>query len=82
MTRTSVAESVLVALEKVTRTDQVRRNLDIELFEYDLLDSLGTVELMVLLSDGLGIDLSPAEIERDDWATPRRIVAFIEARVG
>ena len=82
MLRTSVAECVLSALESVTRTGQVRRDLDVELFELDLLDSLGTVELLVMLSDELGLDLSPAEIERDEWSTPRKIVAYIEGRVG
>jgi D-alanine--poly(phosphoribitol) ligase subunit 2 len=82
MMRTSVAEHVLSALETVARTDEVRRNQDVDLFELDLLDSLGMVELMVLLSDGLGLELSPAEIDRDEWTTPRRIVAFVEGRVG
>ena len=82
MLRTSVAEHVLLALETVTRTGEVRRDLDVELFELDLLDSLGIVELMVALSDELGLELSPAEIERAEWATPRKIVAYVESRVG
>jgi D-alanine--poly(phosphoribitol) ligase subunit 2 len=82
MLRTSVAEHVLSALETVTRTSEVRRDLDVELFELDLLDSLGIVELMVMLSDELGLELSPAEIERAEWATPRKIVAYVEGRVG
>lgn len=82
MLRTSVAEHVLSALETVTRTDEVRRNIDVELFELDLLDSLGIVELMVALQDRLGVELSPAEIERTDWATPRQIVAFVEERLA
>jgi D-alanine--poly(phosphoribitol) ligase subunit 2 len=82
MLRTSVAEHVLSALETVTRTGEVRRDLDVELFELDLLDSLGIVELMVALSDELGLELSPAEIERAEWATPRKIVAYVESRVG
>jgi len=81
MLRTSVAEHVLSVLELVTRTDQVRRDLDIELFELDLLDSLGIVEVMVQLQDRLGLELSPSEIERAEWATPRAIVAFVEARL-
>jgi D-alanine--poly(phosphoribitol) ligase subunit 2 len=78
----SVAEHVLSALETVTRTSEVRHDLDVELFELDLLDSLGIVELIVLLSDELGLDLSPAEIERAEWATPRKIVSYVEGRVG
>jgi D-alanine--poly(phosphoribitol) ligase subunit 2 len=82
MLRTSVTEHVLSALETITRTGEVRRDLDVELFELDLLDSLGIVELMVMLSDELGLELSPAEIERDEWATPRKIVRYVESRVG
>ena len=82
MLQTSVAEHVLSALETITRTREVRRDLDVELFELDLLDSLGMVELIVMLSDELGLELSPAEIERDEWATPRKIVAYVENRVG
>jgi D-alanine--poly(phosphoribitol) ligase subunit 2 len=82
MLRLSVSDQVLSALESVTRTGEVRRNVDLELFELDLLDSLGVVELLVLLSDRLGVDLSPAEFDRDAWATPRKIVAYVEGRVG
>ena len=80
--RMSVAEHVLSALETVARTDEVRRNQDLDLRELDLLDSLGVVELMVVLSQSLGLELSPAEIDRDEWSTPRKIVAFVEHRLG
>jgi D-alanine--poly(phosphoribitol) ligase subunit 2 len=81
MLRTSVAEQVLSALETVARTDEVRRNPDVDLFEHDLLDSLGVVELMVLLADGLGLEVSPSEIDRTAWSTPRGIVAYVEGRL-
>ena len=54
---------------------------DILLYDLGLLDSFSTVELMVALGREFGIEISPAEIERNDWATPRRIVAFIEAKL-
>jgi D-alanine--poly(phosphoribitol) ligase subunit 2 len=77
----SLTETVLSALEAVVRTDEVRRDLDLDLFDLDLLDSLGMVELIVRLSEALGLELSPAEIDRYQWATPRRIVAYVEARL-
>jgi D-alanine--poly(phosphoribitol) ligase subunit 2 len=82
MLQLSVAEQVLSALEAITRTDEVRRDLDLELFELKLLDSLGVVELLVRISDVLGLDFSPSEFDREEWATPRKIVRIIEARVG
>jgi D-alanine--poly(phosphoribitol) ligase subunit 2 len=77
---TSANGRILDVLERITGTDQVRRDLDIALFEQGLLDSLGMVELILALSEELGIDISPAEIEREQWATPRRIIAYLEQR--
>ncbi len=82
MLRVSVADQVLAAISDVTRTDEVRRDLDLELFELRLLDSLGVVELLVDLSDRLQIDISPAEFDRDTWATPRKIIAHLEWRLA
>ncbi len=82
MLQVSVADRVLSALQAVTRTPEVHHDLDLELFEFGLLDSLGVVELMVLLADDLGLELSPAEFDRDEWASPRKIVAFVESRLG
>ncbi len=77
----STADIVLRELEQVTGTDQVRRDLDLALFDENVLDSLGTVQLMVALSEALGIAISPAEVDRKQWATPRKIIAYIEERV-
>jgi D-alanine--poly(phosphoribitol) ligase subunit 2 len=82
MLRAPVIDEVLSALADCTRTDEVYHDLDIELFEMHLLDSLAVVELLVQLSDRLGLDLSPSEFDREAWATPRKIVAFLEGRAG
>ena len=76
----SVSDIVLNELEKVAGTDQVRKDLNLDLFGEKILDSFGTVELIVALSDSLGIDVSPGEIDRELWATPRRIIAYFEER--
>jgi len=78
----ATSADVMSILERVTGTDQVRRNPDLALFDLDMLDSLGTVELIVALSEKFGVDISPAEIERQQWASPRKIIAYMEERVG
>ena len=78
----SVAESVLTILARTAETDEVLAQPDLDLFETGVLDSLRTVELMVALSEAFGVEISPAEFEREQWATPARIVAFMAARVG
>jgi len=78
----TTASRVVATLQSVSGTDQVSRDPDLALFDLDVLDSLGMVELMVALSEEFGVPISPAEIEREQWATPRQIVAYMENRVG
>ncbi len=77
----SVSEIVLKELEKYTGTDQVRKDLNIDLFGDKLLDSLASVELVIALSEDFGLDLSPGEIEREMWATPQKIIDYFEERI-
>jgi D-alanine--poly(phosphoribitol) ligase subunit 2 len=77
----SVAETVVGILADIAETDEVRENPDLPLFDLAVLDSLKVVELMVALSDAFGVELSPSEFEREQWATPARIVAYMERRV-
>ena len=76
------ADRTIEILARIAETDEVRRSPDIEIFELGILDSLATVELMIALSQEFGIEISPAELDRKEWATPRKIVAYMERRVG
>ena len=78
----STADRILGILARIAETDEVRRQPDLALYDAQVLDSLRTVELMVAFSQELGVDVSPAEFERDAWATPRKLVEDIEGRLG
>ena len=75
-------EKVLSKLEAIVGTDEVRRNMDLDLFGENMLDSFGTIELMVAISDDLGIELSPGQVDRQSWSTPRKIIADVERRLS
>jgi D-alanine--poly(phosphoribitol) ligase subunit 2 len=76
----SVREQALQLLESVTETNEVRANLELPLYDCQLLDSIKTVELMVRIEEEFGVKVSPAEFERENWATPRKIIADLESR--
>jgi D-alanine--poly(phosphoribitol) ligase subunit 2 len=78
----STAERALAVLADIAEVDEVRQDPDVRLYDLHILDSLKTVELMVAFSETFGVDISPAEFEREQWATPRKIVAYLEHRVG
>jgi D-alanine--poly(phosphoribitol) ligase subunit 2 len=74
-------EKVLQLLASVAETDEVRTNLELPLYECQLLDSIKTVELMIRIEEEFGLKISPAEFERENWETPHKIIADLENRV-
>jgi D-alanine--poly(phosphoribitol) ligase subunit 2 len=75
------SEKVLQLLASVADTDEVFTNLDLPLYEHQVLDSIRTVQLMVIIEEELGIKVSPAEFERESWRTPREIIADLQRRL-
>lgn len=76
------SDKILDVLANVAETDEVRSNPDLALYDLQILDSMKTVELMVALSSEVGVEVSPAEFERENWATPRKLVADVLGRLG
>ena len=77
----STNDIVLDELAKITENEEVRQDLDLALFDEAVLDSLGMVELIVALGETFHLDISPAQVDRKMWATPRKIIADIETRL-
>ena len=77
----SFHEKVLQLLASVAETDEVLANLELPLYECQLLDSIKTVELMIRIEEEFGLKISPAEFERENWGTPRKIIADLENRM-
>jgi len=78
----SLSDKILQVLASVAETDEVRVNLDLPLYDCHLLDSIKTVELIVMIEEEFGLKVSPAEFERESWKTPRRIIADIQRRLN
>lgn len=70
-------DKILAILEEVCSTDEIREDMDINLFENGFLDSLGVIELLVEIEGVLGIKIEPTEVEREQIETPQRIIDFI-----
>jgi D-alanine--poly(phosphoribitol) ligase subunit 2 len=78
----STFDRVIEVLKSVSETDEVQKNPDLALYDLQVLDSMKTVQLMAAFSEEFGIDISPAEFERERWATPRLIASDIESKIG
>jgi D-alanine--poly(phosphoribitol) ligase subunit 2 len=77
----TISERVLNVLAGVSEIEDVRHEPDARLYDLQILDSIKTVELIVAFSSEFGVEISPAELDREDWATPRKIVAYMERKL-
>jgi D-alanine--poly(phosphoribitol) ligase subunit 2 len=73
---------VLEIIAEITNSPELAQHPDLKLYDLHLLDSFKTIELMLALSDRFGVEISPAEFERQEWETPRAIAAFMETKVA
>jgi D-alanine--poly(phosphoribitol) ligase subunit 2 len=76
------SDKVLQLLASVAETDEVLTNLDLPLYEYQVLDSMRTVQLILMIEGQFGIKVSPAEFERESWRTPRDLIADLKHRIS
>lgn len=75
-------DKILTVLAEVAETQEVFKQPDLALYDLQILDSMKTVELIVALGRELGVEISPAEFEREAWATPAKLVADVEKRLA
>lgn len=73
-----IHNEILSILEELCQTDIVKENPDIHLFDEGLLDSFGTVELLLEIENRLGILVAISDFDRDEWGTPNLIIAKLE----
>ena len=76
------SDKVLQLLASVAETDEVFANLDLPLYECQVLDSMRTVQLILMIEEQFGIKVSPAEFERESWRTPRDLIADLKHRMS
>ncbi|MFC4653316.1 D-alanine--poly(phosphoribitol) ligase subunit DltC [Lactococcus nasutitermitis] len=75
-------EQVFDVIERVAQTDEFRENLDMDLFEEGILDSMMAIMLIVELEAEFGISLPPSEMDRQDWNTAEKIATRVEEKLG
>ena len=68
-----VKSQVIEIIDELFMED-VSDMMDEDLFDAGVLDSMGTVELIVELENRFGIRVPVSEFGRDDWNTANKIV--------
>ena len=75
-----VKEQVLDMLEEICEEEVVREDLDINMKEEGLMDSLAFVEMLVRIEEIFGLSIAPTEVTYEEIDTPNKVISYIENR--
>ena len=76
-----VKEKVLDILEDICGDDIVREDLNINLLDEDLIDSLDYTEILVMIEEEFSVVMSPSEYTREEMDTPAKIIFQVEKKL-
>ena len=75
-----IKELVLEMLEEICEDEVVREDLDINMKEEGLMDSLAFVEMLVKIEEIFGLSIAPTEVTYEEIDTPNKVISYIENR--
>ena len=75
-----IQEQVLEMLEEICEDEVVREDLDINMKEEGLMDSLAFVEMLVKIEEIFGLSIAPTEVTYEEIDTPNKVISYIENR--
>lgn len=72
----NLKELALEILENACETDEIREDLDLDLFEAGLMDSMASVAVLLELEEKCSISLQPTDIDKEDISTVNNFIHF------
>ena len=75
-----IKEQVLEMLEEICEDEVVREDLDINMKEEGLMDSLAFVEMLVKIEEIFGLSIAPTEVTYEEIDTPNKVISYIKNR--
>lgn len=73
-------ETVIDIIIKVTKYTKLKENLEIDLIQNEILDSLAFIELITELEEIFDIEIQPTQVPSDTWRSVEKIVKMIEEK--
>ena len=77
-----IREQILEMLEEICEDEVVKEDLDINLKEEGLMDSLAFVEMLVRIEENFGLSIAPTKVTYEEIDTPSKVISYIENRLG
>ena len=74
-------QKIIDLIIDITGEEEIGDYRDDDLFEEEVLDSLGAIELLVSLKETFGVSIAPTELEREEMNTVDKIIARVQERL-
>lgn len=71
-------DKIIEIIEKLTGFKNLKENIEIDLLENEILDSLAFIELIATLEDEFNIEIQPTQVEPNTWRKVKTIVELVE----
>ena len=74
-------EKIIKIVQEICEIEDIEENMDTDLIENELLDSLGFINLIASLEDEFNIEIQPTEVPAETWRSVNKIIAYIKKRI-
>ena len=74
-------QEIIGMLVDLTGEDELGDYRDVDLFEEEVLDSLGAIEVLVAIKQKFGVSIAPTELEREEMNTVNKIIERVQERL-
>lgn len=82
MSNDVLLERVIAVVATIAKCDPARLAADTRIFDKGLVDSFGAIELIALLEQTFGLQLSNQDLTQQHFSTPASLAALVAAKTG
>lgn len=72
-------EKIIKIIEEISDFKNLKENIEIDLLENEILDSLAFIELVTNLEDKFNIEIQPTQVNPDTWRKVSSIVKLVKS---
>lgn len=81
MANEALDQQIIDLLVNLTGEEELGDYRDVDLFEEEVLDSLGAIEVLVAIKQKFGVAIAPTELEREEMNTVDKIIERVKERM-
>ena len=74
-------DKIIEIIEKISGFKEIKNDIEIDLIENEIIDSLGFIELISELEENFNIEIQPTQVSLDTWRNIKSITSFVQENI-